>query len=319
MIKLLGFIVFLFIVNYFYDKINNKLNSFHSSKETQHINDFLFESKKNISKNKNIIWVHINYEPNSRNWVNFKSRKTNELNQPYKLITLKSIINNSLPDYDVCVINDNSFKDLIPGWSIDINNLSEPIKSHTRSLALIKVMYYYGGMLVPSSYLALNKLKYLENIGFENKNSFFVEIDNKNVSSNLISSFPSHRFMGCKKECPEIKELMLFVERLISSDYTAEQTFLGEINKKCYELCRNNKSNIIKSKIVGVRDENNKYIRIEDLLGSSYINFCNNLNGIYIPDDEILIRTKYQWFARMSEQQIYNSNMIISKYMLISN
>ena len=317
MIKLLGFVLLIFLVNYIYSKINKRIDIHNNNKNKNLIDDYLFENKTSLSKNKNIVWVHINYEQNSRNWINFKSRKTFELNQPYKMITISSIINSSLNDYDVCIINDDSFKSLIPGWSIDINNLADPIKEHMRSLALIKLMYYYGGILVPSSYLSLRPMKNLENIGLNNHNSFFVELDNKNISSNLITSFPSHRFMGCKKECEEIKELMLFTERLVSNDYTAEQNFLGEINKKCYELCKKNKSFVIKSKIVGVRDIHNNYIRIEDLLGSSYIDFCDSLNGIYIPDKEILKRTKYQWFARMSEEQIYSSNMIIAKHMIV--
>ena len=63
----------------------------------------------------------------------------------------------------------------------------------------------------------------------------------------------------------------------------------------------------------------NKVILIDDWLGEYGVKVCNNtLNCIVLPDEEILNRTKYQWFARMNESQVLNSNTQISKYLIIS-
>jgi hypothetical protein len=40
--------------------------------------------------------------------------------------------------------------------------------------------------------------------------------------------------------------------------------------------------------------------------------------GIYIPQDEILVRPKFQWFAIMSGEEMLNTKMIIAKYMKVS-
>ena len=54
------------------------------------------------------------------------------------------------------------------------------------------------------------------------------------------------------------------------------------------------------------------------LLSKNRIEFDNRvLACIYIPSNEILHRTSYQWFSRLSAKQLLTSDMIISKYMLI--
>ena len=66
-------------------------------------------------------------------------------------------------------------------------------------------------------------------------------------------------------------------------------------------------------------DNDNNNVVIDELLGSSYINFSDNIVGIYIPADEVLRRTKYEWFARLSNDQLLESDIIVAKHILLSN
>ena len=53
-------------------------------------------------------------------------------------------------------------------------------------------------------------------------------------------------------------------------------------------------------------------------MGNTFIDFAPNKYGIYIPGDEILKRTKYEWFARLSQQQLRNCDTIAAKQLLIA-
>lgn len=312
-------IVFLLltILGNMYDKYKKKMKNNEIVKHEDIVKQYLLNDNA-LTGQKPILWVHIDNEINSRNWHSFGSRNTYELNQPYKLLTLKSIIKQSGNDFNVCIIDDNSFIKLMPSWSIDLNKLAEPVKGYMRSLALMNLLYYYGGFLVPNSYLALKNLSGIYDTGLQNNDCFVLETPNKNVSSTYVNGFPNHLFIGCKKESKNIKLLIQFIEQLNSSDYTDEQRFLGEINKKCYEMINNNKMTLIDGELIGCFDSTKKPIIIDYLLQSSYINFSENLQGILIPDKDILKRIKYQWFARLSVEQILESNVIISKYILLS-
>ena len=50
-------------------------------------------SETSLAKNKKpIIWIHVPYEYNSRNWSDFGARSSFELNQPYLYLTIEIII-----------------------------------------------------------------------------------------------------------------------------------------------------------------------------------------------------------------------------------
>ena len=76
--------------------------------------------------------------------------------------------------------------------------------------------------------------------------------------------------------------------------------------------------NIIPAQLVGVSDIDGKQVTIERLMSNTFLNLCDKVQGLYIPADEILKRTAYQWFARQSAKQALNSNTVIGKYLLIN-
>jgi hypothetical protein len=49
-----------------------------------------------------------------------------------------------------------------------------------------------------------------------------------------------------------------------------------------------------------------------------YLDLHSNAVGIYIPNDEILKRPKFEWFAVYPSEQLLNTRMIISKYLMAS-
>ena len=85
----------------------------------------------------------------------------NYLNQPYLQLCVESIINCCGKSFHICLIDDNSFSKLIPDWKIDFDKIANPVKTHMRTLAMSRVLYYYGGLLIPNSTLVLKDLSTL--------------------------------------------------------------------------------------------------------------------------------------------------------------
>ena len=54
------------------------------------------------------------------------------------------------------------------------------------------------------------------------------------------------------------------------------------------------------------------------LLGNTYIDLSDHAVGLYIPDEDILRRTAYKWFARLSTGQAISSNTTIGKYLTLA-
>ena len=268
---------------------------------------------------KPFIWIHTTHKINARNWSSFKSRNTLDLNQPYKNLCVKSIMKHCGESFKICLIDDNSFEKLIPGWTIRLDELSDPIKKRIRTLAICKLMHTYGGFLVPNSTVVVRDLRGLYDELLSDKDMFCGELINRSNTNSYTQFFPNHKIMGCVKNSLSMKELIDYLGELISKDSTDEATFEAAINRFLFKLSTENKCEVIDGKELGVKSLENKVILIDDWLGEYGVKVCNNtLNCIVLPDEEILNRTKYQWFARMNESQVLNGNTQISKYLIIS-
>ena len=273
-----------------------------------------------------IIWIHSKYEVNARNWSEFYSRNSTDLNQPYKELTIKSIIDKCGMDFNICLICDDSFSELIPNWNIDINKTTNPIKHNIRELGLAKLLDIYGGMILPDSFVCLDSLKYIYEKGVANDAMFVGELlgtTNMNApeckQNERANYYPSNKLMGCGKECEAIKCYINMLEVLITQDSTSESIFTGVIQQWLNEKVKQNRLNIITSEYLGGRDNNGKLVTIDQLMGSSFIEFHDSMLGIYIPDSELLLRSKYSWLSRMSSQQVLESNNVLGKYLVVAS
>lgn len=74
---------------------------------------------------------------------------------------------------------------------------------------------------------------------------------------------------------------------------------------------------IVDGKYVGVKQKNGDPVPIDELLGTEPIDIPIHY-GILLPQQEILSRYKYAWFARMSPEQILNGTLMINKYIIMS-
>jgi hypothetical protein len=188
-----------------------------------------------------------------------------------------------------------------------------------RELGMAQLLYKYGGIQVPVSFVCMRDLGELYQTGTAGGKMFICEMVDRNITSTHRDFYPNIRFMGAEKENPVINELVDFMQRTISSDYTDESKFLGEFDRWCFARIERNQINLIDGKLVGTKTMEDTPILIDNLLSDDYIDIYSNTYGIYIPANEVLKRRHYEWFARMSPTQVLESHIIISKYLLLAN
>lgn len=316
---IISFIV-LMIIGFFYNRYQEKLEREENKNNYKAIQDYLLRDPDSLSKeSKPILWIPISYEYNARDWLSFGSRSSLDLNQPYLYLTVNSIISHCDKSFRICILDDNSFDMLLPTWSIDMSKISKPISSYMRSLGLAKLLYKYGGMIVPPGFLCMKDLIELYNTNTINDKMFVCENIDRNSSSVKYMYYPNINMMGSDKECEILNKFISFMEITISEDYTSETEFLGKFAKWCDYGIKEKKINLIDGKMIGIKTKDDKPVLLDNLLSNDYINFSDNMYGIYIPSNEILNRIHYQWFARLSEKQVLEGNTILSKYILLAN
>lgn len=320
---IIGFIVFLVIV---YCGKGLKENYLEKNNDYQMIQSYLLNDSPLYGFNKPKLWVHTKYEINARKWKSFQSRNSTDLNQPFIHLTIKTIVNHCSNDFNVCLIDDETFAKLLPNWDVQLAQVAEPTRSRIRQLGLLKLVYYYGGMVVPNSFVCCRNLKSLYDEGTANVGAFVCE--NINRTSNIVATgsrkkhatfVPDLYMFGATKNHSAIQELVEFSKsENREPHFTNEPEFLGDISMMTLSLCLENKMKLIDGGMVGVKSVEKKPVLIEDLLGDSYLELESKNYGIYIPDDEILSRTKYSWFSVLSKDELMSSNITIMKYIVAS-
>tara|TARA_B110001452_G_C15238339_1_gene428763 strand:- start:2623 stop:3621 length:999 start_codon:yes stop_codon:yes gene_type:complete len=318
-------ILLILAAGYIYDKFKINVENSDKKNELNIIKKYLLNEQEyntidNLSSiKKPILWVHVEYKQNSRKWSSFGSRNSTELNQDYLYLTIRSIINKCNDYFHIVLIDDDSFEKLLPDWNVEINKISDPHKSYVRTLALCKVLYNYGGLLIENSFILFKSLKPIYDKILETNKMCVAEFSNNSSNSHIMNFMPSTKFIGCVKNCQKMHEFGKHLEILVNQDFTNETIITDLINKWLYSSTQNEEINYIDGTFIGTKDSDNKMIGLDRLLGSSYLDLNINSYGLYIPREELLKRHTYNWFVHLNVQNILESNTNIAKYLLLSN
>ena len=320
--------------NYLYDKFHLYQDSRERTDDLDLIKKYLLGENNvdseitdlhNVSKP--ILWIHIEYNKNSRNWCSFGSRTTIELNMPYIYLTIQSIIKHCGADFHICILDDFSFKKLLPDYTTDLQKVANPIRQHLRNEALLEILYKYGGVLMENSFICFNSIKEQYDIVETTGQPMVGEFLFNQYSENTEDFMPSMKFIGGVKECPVIGELLEFlkIRRLGQNlDFaSAEAEFNGTLDKHLLFFTQTGKIRLVDGLILGTKCVNpqnpqNQQIDLEDILTSTDLELSSKALLFYIPRNEILERSRYNWVVRMSPTQILESNTNLGKYLLKS-
>lgn len=311
-----------FAVNIFGRRIKESIST--ESGENELIRKYLLNDSPLYGYNRPKLWIHTTYEYNARKWKSFGSRSSTDLNQPYIHLTVKSIVKHCGNDFNVCLIDDDSFNQLIPNWTIRVSELPEPMRQSYRDLAMSELLYIYGGMIVPNTFVCLRNLAPLFHKNIEYNMPFVCEMPNRYetlVQGQKWNLFTSNiRFMGAPKRSPVIREMGEYLKlRTDNGHASAEADFFGYTSKWVNHEVMRERFHLVDGIHIGIKTAENKAVLIEDLLSAEPLRFCPKRTfGIFIPGDEILHRTWYQWFSVLSAEELLKTDLAITQYILAS-
>lgn len=306
------------IASYVSDKFKDK---FDTNDEYELIRKYLLNDSPLYGFNRPKLWIHSKYEVNSRKWSSFSSRNNTDLNQPYLHLTIQSIIDRCGDDFHICLIDDDSFSKLIPSWDIDMSTLQEPRKQMFRQLGMMKILYYYGGLVTPNSFICNTNLKTLYDEQTNKQKPFVFESRNKSIDmmkhKNPSLFIPDSYFMGSMKDDENLNSLIVEMDALIkNARFSSENDFKGSFGQTIIKLFKENRISVCDGNLIGIKSKDAKPVLIDHLMEEKEIDFADNCIGIYIPSDELLKRTKYQWFSAISQEESMRTTSILSKYLL---
>ena len=313
---LLGFIG-LVAVGRIYEKWRKSTETDEQVKTYQLVKEYLLNDSSLAKSSKPLLWIHVPHEMNARHWLSFNSRMTDDVNRPYLYLTIKSIVEKCAGSFNVCLINDDTFGKILPGWTVDVSDVAEPVKSRLRHLALARTLYYYGGMLVPPSLLCFDNLydTYQRGVSSNSGGAFVGEFVDRSVTADQTVYSPDARLIGCVKNSQTMADFVDTLMLMISRDYTDQPKFLGAVSQWWTERINHGQAGIVGAKELGVETPSGP-MTVEMLMGSTFYSLDRQAVALYFPEDELHRRTAYQWFERQSPEQVLSGHYLAGTYML---
>lgn len=312
---LLGF-VGLTLVGIWYEKWR-KSSEMKEQQETYNlVRQYLINDSSLANSSKPILWIHVPHEWNARNWLSFNSRLTKDVNKPYLYLTIKSIVDKCGESFNICLIDDDTFGKILPGWVIDLDDVAEPTRMRLRTLAIARLLFYYGGVIVPPSLLCFKNLYDTHYRAIEQGQEAVVgELLDSSVSSDNFIYAPTTKLMACRKGSKVMEQFAEMLMLLISKDYTDQPTFLGQCSSWWVEKVQNGKAGLIDAETLGVQTPNGP-LTIEMLTGTTYYPLSNKAVALYVPEEEFSKRLSFRWFERQSPEQVLSGDYLIGTYFL---
>ena len=317
----IAYLLIMFI-GFIYNKYKKTIDVQEQYNDGELIQKYLLNDSSLTRNNKPILWIHIEFEKNARSWESFGSRTSDNLNQPYQYLTIRNIIEHCGDSFNVCLIDDDAFVKIIPEWRTRVEHLPRPLRTHVRDLALATILHIYGGFLVPSSFICFHDLRSLYDAHLGKANVVMGELRTTSSLAAEKQYSPSTKIMGCKKFDPVMKEYMEYLMVLNSKDHTQDMDFTGETTRwwiaKAAATAAATPSavSVIPAEELGVKTTTNKPVLIEELMADQDVPLSPTAAGMYIPEHDILKRSKFQWFARLSPKQVLESHTLVGKYLL---
>lgn len=270
------------------------------------LKQYLVNDSSLARSDKPIIWIHNEYPVNDRNWSSFGSRNSNELNKPIVYLTVNSIIKQCGKSFRICVIDDNSFTNLIPGWNVDMDAVSDPTRSHYRFLAFLQLLYIYGGVMLPPTFLCFKNIDSLYYDHVKDNNIFATESPPVSIVSGDTRAFACSKILGSEKQNETVKKLLKSLEPILTNNHTDAIEFEGVIDKMLNQLVDDD--NIVSGKIFGYFTDDNHPIVLEGLCSDTPIKLHDNNVGINIPVDDIIQRHKHNWISKLDMDELPKMN-----------
>jgi len=253
------------------------------------------------------LWIHLGtrkFLPHSAGTqfpvAAFDTTKIDEVPAIEQLCAYSVMYHNSR-DFNVIMVSDDDLPRLLPGWSVNLEAVPEAARALVRKIAMLRVVYYYGGMLVPSTFAATAPFSQVLSTPSKLPGDVILAFDAPATGVDQGGMFaPSAQFLYSTALNPTVQAL---VDRLSVKTGTEAQTsaFHDLISEDMSQLEKEGKVRALPGGLVGTRDADGKAVS----LAESIEGFTRDSKsvGVWIPERVFEIR-KYGWLMKETPSKI---------------
>jgi hypothetical protein len=253
------------------------------------------------------LWIHLSTDPSipfpngtELTSPNFGATAFDKVPSIEKLCAFSVIAHNS-KNFNIILVTDDDLPLLLPGWNTNMQALPEAAQRHTRDVAMLRVLYYYGGFLVPATYGATAPLTNVFSSPSLLPNDMLAAFQAPVIDAKMKRAFaPSVRFVY---SAPLNKTLRRLVDELtVHTGTEAQVAAFHDTGAKAMErLMQEGKVRVWSGKLVGTQDVEGNAVSLSEAIHG--FKRASGSVGVWIPARLYEIR-KYGWMMRDAPGQI---------------
>lgn len=310
-------VIILLVSSVLYNKFKRYESRTKCSEDRDAIERYLIQSEIAYSTFKPNMWIYVPADYNARCWQSWGSRSSDTVNQPYLGLSVGSIVSKCSSDFNICSVTDNSIVDLLPSWNIDLSKIGDPVRSKLLDIAMAKLVYKYGGIIVPCEFVCNRSLRpaYDSAMLTTGMISFPAASECGEASSEVMLS---NKFMGCRKSSPVMADFINHLQEVASTDFTEASIFEGR-NHKWLEIAK--EQGLLTGMCAGscgVVDEAGKLVTLDRLMEEEFVPLSTAAYGTIIPREAMLKRKKYGWLPVIQAIDAVQVDNMLGKTLLLS-
>tara|TARA_Y100000389_G_scaffold205106_1_gene263253 strand:- start:9768 stop:10736 length:969 start_codon:yes stop_codon:yes gene_type:complete len=309
-------VIILLISSVLYNKFKRYESKAKCREDRDAIERYLIQSDIEYSDSKPNMWIYVPTDYNARCWQSWGSRSSDAVNQPYLGLSVGSIVSKCSAEFNICSVTDNSIVDLLPRWRIDLSKIGDPVRSKLRDIAMAKIIYKYGGLIVPCGFVCNRSLRPAYDSAMLTTGMIVFPTASKcaDVKREVMLS---NKFMGCRKGSPVMSDFINHLQEVASADFTEASVFEGRNNKWLEAAKEGGQLTGMCASSCGVVDVKGKLVTLDRLMDEEFIPFSSVSYGTIIPREALLRRKKYGWLPVISAIDAVQVDNMAGKTLLL--
>ena len=216
-----------------------------------------------------------------------------DLSEAYVGMCVDSVRAAAKDKHQVVIAHDGTFASLIPGWKVELATVPEPTRTQARTLASWKLLYYYGGVVVPASTVFAGSV---DDLVARAPGLFAVERPRGGAHA---------RVLGAEREHPAVRDMVREMELNIARGAPGEDKFDGVTEHIVSAAVAAHGGTLLDGEVAGLRDVHGEPVTVDALFDG--VAFADGRVCVVIPADQVRSRKSMAWFAQASPRQVASS------------
>lgn len=220
-----------------------------------------------------------------------------------------SVLYHNGREFNVILITDDDFSLLLPGWSVNLNAVPEDGRRAVRDVALLRILHYYGGMLVPSTFAATGPFsKAISMPTGLPKDQIIVAFATPTTGTNRSEEGgvheplfgPSPRFVYSAPNNPAVRKLIDALS-VKTGTHAQVSSFEDRASTVMRQVMHYYGGTVVPGELIGTKDADGQPVNVAEAIDG--FQRAPQSIGVLVPRRVYQVR-KYGWLARESPGKI---------------